>query len=124
LVIRRILDTLALQLQQTSLPRREERRAPAFIGSDGIQRAAWRNEGRLQPVLVRDCVPATPQRFRSPLHLRSRTCSYPATADGPCGFRQVQSLLCRIAKRLATARRKMAEVGSFTRGECLCGPQQ
>ena len=49
-------------------------------------------------MLVRDRVPATPQRFRSPLRLRSRTRSRPAPADGPGRFRQMQSPFGRCSR--------------------------
>ena len=75
-------------------------------------------------MLVRDGIPAPTQGFSRPFHLRSRTRSHPATTDGPGGFRQLHTLLRRLAKRLAAARRKMAEFGSFTRGESLGGLEQ
>ncbi len=115
---------LPVQLQQISLPRRQKNAASTFVGSDGIQRAARRYKRRLEAVLICDCVPAPPQRFGRLLHLLSRTRPDPAAANGPGGFRQVQRLFGRIAKCLAAARRKMAKVGSFTRGKSLRGLQQ
>src|SRR5436190_1876656 len=117
-------DRLALQLQQASLPRDEERDAPAFIGSHGVQRAARRNKGSLDPVLVRDGIPAAAQRFGRLLHLRSRTCSHPAQANRPGRFRQEQSPLGSIAKGLAPTRRKVTEIRRLARGKGLCGLDQ
>src|SRR5688572_19442713 len=107
------------QFQKASLPGREKCRAPAFIGSEGVQGAAWRNEGGLEPVFVGHGVPAAAQRFGSSLHSCSRSCANPAAADRPGGFRQGQTPFGRLTKGLTAARRKMAEFGRLARGKGL-----
>ena len=114
----------ALQLEQASLPGHEKRRALAFIGRHGIQRAARRNKGSLQSMLIRNCVPAAAQRFGSLLRLSGRTCSHPASPNGPRRFGQEQSFLSGIAKGLAATRRKVAKIRRLARSKGLRGFEQ
>ncbi len=102
-----------LQFKQAPLPRDQQRRALAFVRRHSVQRAARRNERRLEAMLVRHRIAAPAQLLGRALHRRGRPLPFPPEPDRPFRFRQTQRSLRRFPETLAPPGGKMPVIGKF-----------